>query len=276
MFSNSMVHMAKLDWAETHVLERLFKLQTGWVLDFTDATFRSFFEDHHIDIEAKRYHVYGGSKGKRMRAFLKLDADHTVGRVLSSMIDYGEAKELFSDLEDAPTLVETGRGIAKRLLEHRPVVEIDALIQGGDGRDIETIVEHISQAIEDGRPEGSLDRLHTYMVKHIRALCKRHDIEVKKDSALHSIFGLYGRALHEAGHIESRMTIEILRATGRVLEPFNEVRNHRSLAHDNELLKYEESTLILNHVAATVRFLNALERTIDERAVAPNEFNLPF
>ncbi len=46
------------------------------------------------------------------------------------------------------------------------------------------------------------------------------------------------------------------------LEAFNRVRNDQSFAHDNQVLNYDESLLIFNHVASAIRFIEAVERRI--------------
>ena len=61
------------------------------------------------------------------------------------------------------------------------------------------------------------------------------------------------------GLIESEMTLRILKSSISTLEAFNDVRNNRSLAHDNPVLNYDEALLIFNHVAGSIRFLRALE-----------------
>jgi hypothetical protein len=55
------------------------------------------------------------------------------------------------------------------------------------------------------------------------------------------------------------------------MEAFNDVRNDQSLAHDNVVLNYDESLLIFNHVANTVRFLRGLEARIKAAKPAPAE-----
>lgn len=82
------------------------------------------------------------------------------------------------------------------------------------------------------------------------------------------MFGEYVRALRDGGHLESAMTERILKSSISVLEAFNDVRNNRSLAHDNPILNYEESLLIFNHVAASVRFIKSLEAKIRVQALA--------
>jgi Abortive infection C-terminus len=68
----------------------------------------------------------------------------------------------------------------------------------------------------------------------------------------------YLKRLRDAGLLESLMTERILKSSISVLEAFNDARNNKSLAHD-PILNYEESLLIFNHVASSVRFIKALE-----------------
>lgn len=77
-----------------------------------------------------------------------------------------------------------------------------------------------------------------------------------------SIFGEYVKRLRDCGHLESEMTVRILKSDVSVLEAFNDVRNNKSLAHDNPILNYEESLLIFNHVASSIRFIKSLEHRI--------------
>lgn len=58
------------------------------------------------------------------------------------------------------------------------------------------------------------------------------------------------------------MTERILKSSISMLEAFNDVRNNKSLADDNPILNYEESLLIFNHVAASIRLIKSLETKI--------------
>jgi hypothetical protein len=82
---------------------------------------------------------------------------------------------------------------------------------------------------------------------------------VTPEKPLHSLFGEYVKRLREEGHIESEMTLRILKSSISTLEAFNEVRNNRTLAHDNPILQYDEALLIFNHVAGSIRFLRSVE-----------------
>ena len=74
--------MSNLSTADKQYLENALRLDTGFVLNFTDATFRDFFAEFGINIDDPKYEVNGTSKAKRMRTFWKLEDNQTVERVI--------------------------------------------------------------------------------------------------------------------------------------------------------------------------------------------------
>jgi hypothetical protein len=127
----------------------------------------------------------------------------------------------------------------------------------------------VRAAIAGDRLDAGLDRLHTYVIKFFRVLCENRGIEVTRSKPLHSQVGEYIRKLKDQGHLESEITVRILKSSISTLEAFNDVRNNRSLAHDNHILNYDESLLIFNHVASSIRFLSALEARLGRNPVDP-------
>lgn len=258
--------MSNLSGSERRKLEKLLGMGSGYVLNFSDRTFGDFFDEYRVEIDAERYKAQGRSKANRMRIHWSLDGNHVVGRVIGGLIDYAADENCFGDSN--PLLIEDCRKIAHRLLSDQPVAELDALTATADERDFEVVAEHVRAAIEKNQPEGALDRLHTFVIKFVRIACETHGIDVNRDKPLHSVFGEYVRALRDGGHLESAMTERILKSSISVLEAFNDVRNNKSLAHDNPILNYEESVLIFNHVAASIRFIKSLETKTKARAKA--------
>lgn len=62
---------------------------SGFVLDFSDATFKEFFESElKVDIDNPRFAVNGRSKGKRLRYFLQCCDDTTAVRTLSALWEH--------------------------------------------------------------------------------------------------------------------------------------------------------------------------------------------
>lgn len=107
--------MSSLTDVEKRYLENLLGMQSGYVLDYSDATFGEFFSRHKTDIHGKKYQTYGTSKAKKMRAFWEQESDDLVGQVLSEMLDSYEADcDLSGRVTDAVVL-EKARGIVSRL-----------------------------------------------------------------------------------------------------------------------------------------------------------------
>ena len=92
-------------------------------------------------------------------------------------------------------------------------VESGLLTALSDDRDFETVVKAVRETIERNQPEVGIDRLHTFVIKYVRSLCTQHGVTVTRDKALHSLFGEYVKRLREGGHIESEMTLRILKSS---------------------------------------------------------------
>jgi hypothetical protein len=275
--------MSDLTTSEKRKLERLFEMGSGHALDFTHRTLGEFIEEHTgRDVYAKDYPVRGtGSKAWKLRTFWEVEPNHLCGKLVAALIDH--RAELLEERErqgvtlldvtrqpDEERLVEECRRTASRLSQGGPVAEIGAIAAPVPERDFETVAREVQEAIRRNQPEAGLDRLHTFVVKFVRSLCTKRGITVTRENALHGLFGEYVKKLRTEGLIESRMTERLLKSSISTLEGLNDVRNERSLAHDNPVLNYEESLLIFNHVAATVRFVKALEDQL-ARAAAPAE-----
>jgi hypothetical protein len=254
--------MADLTAIERRKLERLLRMGSGYVLGFSNSTFDQFvFETVGRIIYEDKYAFEGTSKANRLRAFWKLESGPMVGRLLQALIEVAAEDLRPGDLlsQDEAALFADCRAIAARLLQGGPVIEVDALQAPTDDRDFEIVARAAREAIERNELIQGLDRLHTFVVKFVRALCEKRGIAAGRDKALPAIFGEYVRKLREAGEIETVMTERILKSSISVLEAFNDVRNNRSLAHDNPLLNYDEALLIINHVTGAVRFVRGLE-----------------
>jgi hypothetical protein len=238
----------------------------GYVLDFSNRTFQEFVADSvGRDIYAAEYSHESGSKANRLRAFWKREPDHLVGRLVDAMIDYAAAV----DHQATKTAqIEACRKIGARLLEGAPVPEIEVVVPNAPGRTFESLAKSVRESIENNRPEVGLDRLHTFVVKYVRAICERHRVACDREKPLHSCFGEYVRKLRAGGFIGADMTDRILKSTISILEAFNHVRNNQSLAHDNDLLGYDESLLIFNNVCAIIRYLEAVETRIERSSRA--------
>jgi hypothetical protein len=230
------------------------------VLDLTNRLFRELVLDSvRLDIDDPT--IGGnGSKAVRLRHFWNNQPDHIVGWLLRDLVErapHGNA-----------TLRRRCTAAADRLLQSAAVHDASVISELSGIEDFERLAAGIRDSIEKNEPEAGLDRLHTFTVKFVRWLSERRGMTVDRDKSLNATFGMYVKKLQELKLIDSRMTEMILKTSISVLDAFNNVRNNRSLAHDNVLLNREESLLIFNHATTSIRFIWALEQSIAKKETA--------
>jgi hypothetical protein len=111
--------MSTLNTNEKQILERLFQMGSGYVLNFSDRTIGEFFRDDVvIDIFHQKYNYATGSKANRVRGFWQVADDTIVGKSVEKLIEYIDNQILLGNLkkEEFPAaLIERAHGIAARL-----------------------------------------------------------------------------------------------------------------------------------------------------------------
>lgn len=107
--------MSSLTDTEKRYLEKLLGMQSGYVLDYSDATFGEFFHRHKIDIHNQAYQSYGTSKAKKLRAFWERESDNTVSAVLTELLEAYQADCDLNNKTIDTTLLEKSRAIVSRL-----------------------------------------------------------------------------------------------------------------------------------------------------------------
>lgn len=260
--------MADINYGDKLTIEKFLGMGTGYVLDFSNRTFEEFVYDAvGINIYDDKYDYESGSKANRLRAFIKLESNYRVGILLEAFCGYwlsqvGYYTSVFDEKDKH--LCEKCQEIAKKLKLDSAIDEIDVIQEDVNDKDITFLAKSIKDSIEKNEPEAALDRLHTYCMKFIRQLCIKHELEVKKEEPLNSLFGKYIKFIVASDYVDSVMTERILKYSIHVIEAFNDVRNNKSLAHDNEVLNYDESLLIFNNVTNSIKFILSIEDKIDK------------
>ncbi len=246
-------------------------MQGGYVCDFTNNTFATFVaETVGVDIYDDAFlKGLGTSKASRLREFWRQGSNEVVAKLLDEMLEYWKSSLLSgppSGHQPFNEILYKGcKDIVKQLANDRSVDDADALKPNSTDRDFHILAQSLKENIEKGKFEEALDRLHTFTVKYLRVLCERRGITFDKNTALNALIGGYIKFLKEKGVIESDMSMQILRSAIKVMETFDAVRNNQSLAHDNPLLNKDESWLIISHVSSTIRFLEAMEKKLQEQ-----------
>lgn len=84
--------MASLKFREKNLIEEFLGMGSGFVLNFSDRTFASFFRDFDVKIDDAPYlEGHSGSKAHRLRSFLDRSPDLLVGEVLQELVEYAES-----------------------------------------------------------------------------------------------------------------------------------------------------------------------------------------
>ena len=78
---------------DMELIDALFGMGAGYVLDFSDRTFAEFFTSElGLNIYDPRYSIEGTSKAKRLRYFLRTSEPHVVVQTLVALWEYRETK----------------------------------------------------------------------------------------------------------------------------------------------------------------------------------------
>lgn len=87
--------MEQLRPVELKLVDELFGMSSGYVLDFDNRTFAEFFRrEVGIEIYDNAYAINGGSKGKHLRAFLTIGQPRAIARALGALWEYRETDRL--------------------------------------------------------------------------------------------------------------------------------------------------------------------------------------
>lgn len=122
--------MSNLTDIEKRYLERLLDMGSGYVLDFSDATYDEFFKRHKINIHGPKYQTYGTSKAKKLRSFWEQESDTVVGNILTEMLDSYEADCELNDREINRPILDKGRATVDRLVGKKPKAQDVPTIDG--------------------------------------------------------------------------------------------------------------------------------------------------
>lgn len=253
--------MSDLNSRERRKLESLLQMGSGWVLNFNDRTYNEFFDEFvGVNIDDPKYQSHGPSKAKRMRSFWDQAPNGVVAQVLKELIEHARS---YNILTADTALLADCQAIITRLSLDQPVADLQAISVDDADRNFGLVAKAAKESIERNQPQEGLDRLHTFVVKFFRKLCEERGLPVDRGTPLNGLVGAYVKNVRENGQFSSTMAEHILKSSIGNLEQFNHVRNKHTLAHDNEVLGYDEALLIFNNVASTVRFVRAMEERLE-------------
>lgn len=151
--------MASLSTNEKQILEKLFQMGEGYVLNFSDRTMGEFFRDDlKIDIYNDKFNYASGSKANYIRGFWMVSDNKIVGKSILKLIEYIRTQIAIDsfDKSDFPEgRLFAGELIGKRLLDGKIDAQeskAEATYKNGNITIIlqNEIFDHVQKLLNDG------------------------------------------------------------------------------------------------------------------------------
>jgi uncharacterized protein (TIGR02391 family) len=191
--------MADLTTIEKQILEKLFQMGGGYVLNFSDRTMGEFFRDDvGIDIYAQKYNYASGSKANRMRG-LWLSADtKTVGKSIIKLIEYIESQILIDNLSrnDFPEdRMKAAKEIAEKLLGKKVEVKENkskATFKNGNINITlqKDVFDHVQKLLNSGHYFNAVEEAYKIVRKKLKDITgKEKATDAFSNSNFEKIFG---------------------------------------------------------------------------------------
>jgi len=150
--------MASLTTIEKQILEKLFQMRSGFVLNFYNRTMEEFFRDElGVEIYSTKYEGNGESKANHLRSFWHEENDDLVGLSILKLIEYLETQILIGNQdkkEFSEELISKGVEIGKRLVGNYPPKEENTSQASFDNGNINIslqaeIFDHVQKLLEN-------------------------------------------------------------------------------------------------------------------------------
>jgi hypothetical protein len=254
---------------ERELLEKALDMGSGYVLDFSDRTFDDFFyETLKVDpqTESRYFNGRGSSKAKRLRSFIERAPASMVAKLLRELWDYRTAVQAPKPSSAEQEIQTSYFAIVSRFEGSTQEIDTAAFDAFEPGETLEELIAAIRRDLNANRPQAGLDRLHTYCMKRFAALVRKHGGgECGENDPLHSRVGRYVKYLSKDRNL-TQMTERVIKSSISIFESMNDIRNDKSLAHDNPtLIDQDEARFIFDSVAAILRFIKAIDcRAIED------------
>jgi len=146
-----MAEQKKLKTIDIKLMDDLFEMEGGYVLDFSNQTFSEFFIDElSVNIYDSRFEINGTSKAKRLRCYLRQASLDEVVKTLLALWEYREVSRCRSGAEEP-------------LPEAK--IEFLQLIKRLGGKPPEEIKSHVAQPDHLKLKDDIANNLHDKLIK---------------------------------------------------------------------------------------------------------------
>jgi hypothetical protein len=216
----------------------------------------------NIDIYEDLQYKVQCSKAHKLRQLWNQEPDSLVGKLLLDLLDYYENSNLkqapLSDLDKKQ--IEKLRKVSTELSKNKNDVNLP--YRHDDNLDL--LKSDIKQSLSQNKPTLCIDRLHTFSVRFIRDICNSNNIDIKGDNGnfypLHNLIGPLAKTYEKDNLFQSKFPIMVIKSSISLFEAFNDIRNNKSFAHDNDVIGDIEASFIVENISQLLTFIDKIER----------------
>jgi uncharacterized protein (TIGR02391 family) len=216
--------MASLSTFDKQILESLFQMGKGYVLDFTDQSMREFFNDDvDINIYDQEYNFSSGSKANRIRGLWTNADDNVVAKSISSLVEYIENQIFLKKLNQSDFPVDQmniAMEIAARLSGSSAREESKSQATFNNGSIVinlqKDVFDHVQKFLNDGHFFNAVEEAYKIVRKKLKEITgKERATDAFSRSNYEMIFGHQPRNEAEKDFFEGvkylHMAIQFLR-----------------------------------------------------------------
>lgn len=266
-----MIRLSNIEAKTKLILEELFDMNSGYVMNLSSTKFSDLIYDvTRIKIYDEKYNFRSGSKANRLRALWNIESNQNVAAINLTMLGYWEQQFRLSNPDEEKFYryynlkVDAAKQLTLLSKDTRTNFNTSILESIKTEKDFQLLKNDIQRTLDNNEPQLALDRTHTLLVTYFRKLCTKHGIVYNEKETVDNLFSKYINHFNKLEYFESDMSIKILRLPSQALEKYNNVRNNKSFAHSNNILKYSESNLIIEFVFLVLKFVVNLEEQYDD------------
>lgn len=224
--------MSNLKTNDKNILEKLFKMDGGYVLNFSNQTIDDFFKtDLSIDFYNEKYSKIGGSKGKILRYLFNIESDEVVAKVIFALIDYLENEMSLNNLKKddySEEIIEKGKDIASKL---QGLVSPVSTLQF-DENYINTKWEKAIQRLNKDDIEGAITIARTLIESVLKYILDDKGVDYDTNINLPKLYKSVQKSLNLAPEKHQEQIFkEILSGVSKVVNGLGNLRNQLGDSH---------------------------------------------
>lgn len=227
----------------------------GYLSDFSYAKLDEFYPYYcELDIEPQKLYPQSTTRWRFQHILEQADAS-SQAKILKGLLRFcppspdsarrtpllaGEIQAMVDRIENGPT-VSAVHPVNTSDVVRRAIADADSLLNSTGAT-------------------SAVDRIHTALHGHLRALCDTAGIPYDQDPTMTQLLKVLRQKHPRLQNLGSRPQeiATVLNSAGAILDALNPVRNKASVAHPNpDLLDHDEAVLVINVARTIMGYLDA-------------------